>query len=227
MQRRSIRRRREDSGWDQRENEDATKCFLRNGSFSSQEKRVKNIFMHQKRSSLGTFSISWEVKSGQHCHTNVWFLQTVPPSGSWKCERDSSQQALQVSRGHASSAAPLNQKTITNQTSLIYYKHGSLHGDRFAYKDEYEKFKLYLTVLLLLLSLACYIFPNYRWATPPASTGVSMAITFWCSSSLQIPGCHPQLPAGVVLLHTNHQGEHPHHQRLQVSQSKPHNSSLR
>lgn len=147
--------------------------------------------------------------------TSIWFLEM------WTWLFSASSPSKSRCR-----AAPVDQKTNTNQKSLIPYKPGSLHGDRFAYKDEYEKFKLYLTVLLLLLSLACYVFLNYRWATPPASTGVCMAITFWCSSSLQIPGCNPQLPAGVVLLHTNHQGEHPHHQRLQVSQSKPRNSSL-
>ncbi|XP_019741382.1 transmembrane protein 120A-like [Hippocampus comes] len=34
---------------------------------------------------------------------------------------------------------------------------------RFAYKDEYEKFKLYLTVILLLFSFTCYFFVNYRF----------------------------------------------------------------
>eukprot|EP00066_Takifugu_rubripes_P004742 XP_003968288.1 PREDICTED: transmembrane protein 120A-like [Takifugu rubripes] len=33
---------------------------------------------------------------------------------------------------------------------------------KLAYKDEYEKFKLYLTVLLLLLSVVCYFFVTYR-----------------------------------------------------------------
>uniref|UniRef100_A0A3Q2Z1D9 Transmembrane protein 120Ab n=1 Tax=Hippocampus comes TaxID=109280 RepID=A0A3Q2Z1D9_HIPCM len=33
----------------------------------------------------------------------------------------------------------------------------------FAYKDEYEKFKLYLTVILLLFSFTCYFFVNYRF----------------------------------------------------------------
>lgn len=35
---------------------------------------------------------------------------------------------------------------------------------RFAYKDEYEKFKLCLTVLLLLLSVVCYVFVSYRYS---------------------------------------------------------------
>ncbi|XP_075330557.1 transmembrane protein 120A-like [Odontesthes bonariensis] len=34
---------------------------------------------------------------------------------------------------------------------------------KFAYKDEYEKFKLYLTVLLLLFSFICYFFVSYRF----------------------------------------------------------------
>ncbi|XP_068174003.1 transmembrane protein 120A-like [Antennarius striatus] len=34
---------------------------------------------------------------------------------------------------------------------------------KFTYKDEYEKFKLYLTVILLLLSFVCYFFFSYRF----------------------------------------------------------------
>ncbi|KAA8593958.1 hypothetical protein FQN60_004792 [Etheostoma spectabile] len=34
---------------------------------------------------------------------------------------------------------------------------------KFAYKDEYEKFKLYLTVLLMLFSFTCYFFASYRF----------------------------------------------------------------
>lgn len=34
---------------------------------------------------------------------------------------------------------------------------------KFAYKDEYEKFKLCLTVILLLLSFTCYFFESYRF----------------------------------------------------------------
>uniref|UniRef100_A0A3Q2NS26 Transmembrane protein 120Ab n=1 Tax=Fundulus heteroclitus TaxID=8078 RepID=A0A3Q2NS26_FUNHE len=34
---------------------------------------------------------------------------------------------------------------------------------KFAYKDEYEKFKLYLTVILLLLSFVCFFFVSYRF----------------------------------------------------------------
>uniref|UniRef100_A0A3P8P0F7 Transmembrane protein 120A n=1 Tax=Astatotilapia calliptera TaxID=8154 RepID=A0A3P8P0F7_ASTCA len=35
---------------------------------------------------------------------------------------------------------------------------------KFAYKDEYEKFKLCLTVLLLLFSFICYFFVSYRFS---------------------------------------------------------------
>ncbi|XP_069577546.1 ion channel TACAN-like [Brachyistius frenatus] len=34
---------------------------------------------------------------------------------------------------------------------------------KFAYKDEYEKFKLILTIILLLFSIICYFFVNYRF----------------------------------------------------------------
>lgn len=34
---------------------------------------------------------------------------------------------------------------------------------KFAYKDEYEKFKLYLTVILMLFSVICYSFVSYRF----------------------------------------------------------------
>lgn len=40
---------------------------------------------------------------------------------------------------------------------------------RLVYKDEYEKFKLYLTVLLLLLSFLCYFFVTYRSVSPTSS----------------------------------------------------------
>lgn len=34
---------------------------------------------------------------------------------------------------------------------------------RFAYKDEYEKFKLYLTIILILISFTCRFLFNSRW----------------------------------------------------------------
>lgn len=34
---------------------------------------------------------------------------------------------------------------------------------KFAYKDEYERFKLYLTVVLMLFSFICYFFVSYRF----------------------------------------------------------------
>lgn len=34
---------------------------------------------------------------------------------------------------------------------------------RFAYKDEYEKFKLYLTIILILISFTCRFLLNSRW----------------------------------------------------------------
>lgn len=37
------------------------------------------------------------------------------------------------------------------------------HPPRFAYKDEYEKFKLYLTIILILISFTCRFLFNSRW----------------------------------------------------------------
>uniref|UniRef100_A0A8C8FMR0 Transmembrane protein 120A n=2 Tax=Oncorhynchus TaxID=8016 RepID=A0A8C8FMR0_ONCTS len=39
----------------------------------------------------------------------------------------------------------------------------TLLSKQFAYKDEYEKFKLYLTVILLLFAFMCYCFVSYRF----------------------------------------------------------------
>lgn len=36
---------------------------------------------------------------------------------------------------------------------------------RFAYKDEYEKFKLYLTIILILISFTCRFLLNSRWVS--------------------------------------------------------------
>ena len=36
---------------------------------------------------------------------------------------------------------------------------------RFAYKAEYEKFKLYLTIILILVSFTCRFLLNSRWAS--------------------------------------------------------------
>uniref|UniRef100_A0A4W5Q5B8 Transmembrane protein 120A n=1 Tax=Hucho hucho TaxID=62062 RepID=A0A4W5Q5B8_9TELE len=48
-------------------------------------------------------------------------------------------------------------KNIISQVS------GEGHVKEFAYKDEYEKFKLYLTVILLLFAFMCYFFVSYRF----------------------------------------------------------------
>lgn len=37
-----------------------------------------------------------------------------------------------------------------------------VHPCRFAYKDEYEKFKLYLTIILLIVSFSCRFLLNSR-----------------------------------------------------------------
>lgn len=38
----------------------------------------------------------------------------------------------------------------------------SVYPPRFAYKDEYEKFKLYLTIILILISFTCRFLLNSR-----------------------------------------------------------------
>ena len=53
---------------------------------------------------------------------------------------------------------------------LYYYNYsnscvtfsGGVYQCRFAYKDEYEKFKLYLTIILLLGAVACRFVLHYR-----------------------------------------------------------------
>lgn len=42
--------------------------------------------------------------------------------------------------------------------------------DRFAYKDEYEKFKLVLTVILFVFSFTCRFLFSYRWDFTPIDT---------------------------------------------------------
>lgn len=44
---------------------------------------------------------------------------------------------------------------------------------RFAYKDEYEKFKLYMTIILMFGAITCLFFLNYRWET-------SSFLFCWC-----------------------------------------------
>lgn len=46
-----------------------------------------------------------------------------------------------------------------------------LHPHRFAYKDEYEKFKLYMTIILMFGAITCLFFLNCRWGNlfPPQS----------------------------------------------------------
>ena len=43
---------------------------------------------------------------------------------------------------------------------------------RFAYKDEYEKFKLYLTIILILISFTCRFLLNSRWVSCGGGAGL-------------------------------------------------------
>lgn len=90
---------------------------------------------------------------------------------------------------------------------------------RFAYKDEYEKFKLYLTIILIVISFTCRFLLNSRWVRcsglgprPPPGSGTNPV------SPPQGDRRRLQLPAGLVLLHADHPREHPHQQRLPVGE---------
>uniref|UniRef100_A0A672P9L3 Transmembrane protein 120A n=1 Tax=Sinocyclocheilus grahami TaxID=75366 RepID=A0A672P9L3_SINGR len=58
------------------------------------------------------------------------------------------------------------QEKFLNSLVIIIFKHCGVtkrsHVNEFAFKDEYEKFKLYLTVLLLLFSFTCRFLVTYR-----------------------------------------------------------------
>lgn len=53
---------------------------------------------------------------------------------------------------------------------------------KFAYKDEYEKFKLYLTVLLLLFSFVCYFFVSYRVLDAVLN---SLLVWYYCTLTIR------------------------------------------
>ncbi|CAN9511329.1 unnamed protein product [Ophioblennius macclurei] len=53
---------------------------------------------------------------------------------------------------------------------------------KFAYKDEYEKFKLCLTIILLLLSFVCYFFVNYRFGDAVLNF---LLLWFYCTLTIR------------------------------------------
>ncbi|KAM6946280.1 transmembrane protein 120A-like [Aplochiton taeniatus] len=53
---------------------------------------------------------------------------------------------------------------------------------KFAYKDEYEKFKLCLTVILLLFSLMCYFFVSYRFVDAVLHF---LAVWYYCTLTIR------------------------------------------
>lgn len=95
---------------------------------------------------------------------------------------------------------------------------------RFAYKDEYEKFKLYMTIILMFGAITCLFFLNCRWENifPLVINVVCTIATYSINAcltillSLQRHRWNLQLFAGVVLLHIDHKGKHSHEQWLQV-----------
>ncbi|XP_047683536.1 transmembrane protein 120B isoform X1 [Prionailurus viverrinus] len=55
----------------------------------------------------------------------------------------------------------VNVTLLSNQANCVTFS-GGVYQFRFAYKDEYEKFKLYLTIILLLGAVACRFVLHYR-----------------------------------------------------------------
>ncbi|XP_030191844.1 transmembrane protein 120B isoform X3 [Lynx canadensis] len=55
----------------------------------------------------------------------------------------------------------VNVTLLSNQANCVTFC-GGVYQCRFAYKDEYEKFKLYLTIILLLGAVACRFVLHYR-----------------------------------------------------------------
>ncbi|XP_061684511.1 ion channel TACAN-like isoform X2 [Syngnathoides biaculeatus] len=53
---------------------------------------------------------------------------------------------------------------------------------KFAYKDEYEKFKLYLTAVLLLFSFTCYFFVSYRFLDPVLNF---LLVWYYCTLTIR------------------------------------------
>lgn len=51
---------------------------------------------------------------------------------------------------------------VWKKRSHVPVKHPFVFPSRFAYKDEYEKFKLYLTIILLLGAVTCRFILHYR-----------------------------------------------------------------
>lgn len=109
----------------------------------------------------------------------------------------------------------------------IFHLHFLVHSHRFAYKDEYEKFKLYMTIILMFGAITCLFFLNCRWEnfSPSNVTVFELLIYkkklltflfFIFSTFVKSHWWNLQLFAGVVLLHIDHKGKHPHVQWLQV-----------
>lgn len=91
---------------------------------------------------------------------------------------------------------------------------------RFAYKAEYEKFKLYLTIILILVSFTCRFLLNSRWASCRAGLArAPRAPAPTLCPPRQGDRRRLQLPAGLVLLHPDNPREHPHQQRLPVGEA--------
>lgn len=96
-------------------------------------------------------------------------FQAVPEFGPGKCERNSSQQPGKVckvfSPENGVKNTGLDSGFVLSMYQLLIFS-CSIHSHRFAYKDEYEKFKLYMTIILMFGAITCLFFLNYRWENP-------------------------------------------------------------
>ncbi|XP_039987033.1 ion channel TACAN-like isoform X3 [Xiphias gladius] len=85
----------------------------------------------------------------------------------WKCLEEEYQQLQETHRMYLQKLDEIS-KLQNNFSSSISHQRKRLKETshlvkKFAYKDEYEKFKLCSTVILLLFSFICYFFANYRF----------------------------------------------------------------
>lgn len=100
------------------------------------------------------------------CHDEFYFFfvcvcsQAVPESSPRQCERHTSQRPGKVCQVVTLKDSVKNMFCICVCCILILT---SIYSHRFAYKDEYEKFKLYMTIILLFGAITCLFVLNYRW----------------------------------------------------------------
>lgn len=127
----------------QNTNQRKRKCLLWHGSIFAKEKRVSAIF-HTSTFNLAKFNFG------------VLYLlssQTLLEFGVGQRERHSPQQPGKVC---------FRFTPWTEGNPQLEWRWALFSSFRFAYKDEYEKFKLYMTIILMFGAITCLFFLNYR-----------------------------------------------------------------